>query len=328
MRKINPFKPNSPVGYSLFAGRDKQIKEVANGLYQTEKGNPYNFLITGNRGIGKTSFGKFIKGYAEGKIYLPPKSPNFICVSTILLKGTLIGGIVKSTIEELESQLLDLEPVRGYWKKFLDFVSRVNFMGSSYTKRQDETELIILIKDLAEQLCDASNRISNRKKNRKSGLLIIFDEVSEISDNIDIGFFFKVLTEYFDEQDGGKKISCILIGLPSLVRSVKQSNSSSSRVFNEIEIGPLSYDESRRSIVNGIYHANIANHGNNQIITMEDEVLNLICKIANGDPHLLQQLASSVFDFDNDWIISMSDLAGCSVYQHLSKLKCELPPVS
>jgi hypothetical protein len=52
MIKVNPFKPNSPVPPGMFAGRLDEIKALENGLFQTQKGNSSNFLITGERGIG------------------------------------------------------------------------------------------------------------------------------------------------------------------------------------------------------------------------------------------------------------------------------------
>ena len=54
MSKINPFKPNNPAPTGMFAGRYKEIKTLDNGLRQTKHSQCANFLITGERGIGKS----------------------------------------------------------------------------------------------------------------------------------------------------------------------------------------------------------------------------------------------------------------------------------
>ena len=66
MKRINPFKPNSPVPTAMFAGRYDEIKELETGLFQTQKGYSSNFLITGERGIGKSSLMMLLKYVADG----------------------------------------------------------------------------------------------------------------------------------------------------------------------------------------------------------------------------------------------------------------------
>ena len=64
--KINPYKPNSPISPGMFAGRIDEIKELEKGLFQTKNGQSSNFLITGERGIGKSSLLNLIKPTAKG----------------------------------------------------------------------------------------------------------------------------------------------------------------------------------------------------------------------------------------------------------------------
>lgn len=54
MPKVNPFKPNDPVPTAMFAGRYDELIALEKGLYQTKHGQNSNFLITGERGIGKS----------------------------------------------------------------------------------------------------------------------------------------------------------------------------------------------------------------------------------------------------------------------------------
>ena len=53
--KFNPFMPDKPVHIAMFVGRLGELKKLESVLSQTRLGNPKNFLITGERGIGKSS---------------------------------------------------------------------------------------------------------------------------------------------------------------------------------------------------------------------------------------------------------------------------------
>ena len=84
MVKINPFKPNSPVSTGMFAGRLTEIITLEKGLHQTKNNNPINFLITGERGIGKSSLLTYIKFLANGEI----KSPDYNLFNFLTIRAT------------------------------------------------------------------------------------------------------------------------------------------------------------------------------------------------------------------------------------------------
>jgi hypothetical protein len=55
MAKYNPFRPNSIVTTGMFCGRFDEMKAAEQSLFQTKHENPKHFLISGERGIGKSS---------------------------------------------------------------------------------------------------------------------------------------------------------------------------------------------------------------------------------------------------------------------------------
>lgn len=68
MPKINPFKPTSPAPIGMFAGRVDEVIELEKALFQTKNNQPMNFMITGDRGIGKSSLLLFMKHVSCGSI--------------------------------------------------------------------------------------------------------------------------------------------------------------------------------------------------------------------------------------------------------------------
>ena len=65
----NPFSPRSPINSpEKFAGRKQEIKTGAIGLV-----NNNNILVTGPRGIGKSSYANQLLYIAQGEVYLLEK---------------------------------------------------------------------------------------------------------------------------------------------------------------------------------------------------------------------------------------------------------------
>src|SRR6266446_10686947 len=66
--KFNPFRPNNIVVPGMFAGRLDEVQCLERVLHQTKCGNPEHFLITGERGIGKSSLLFYMQCIADGSI--------------------------------------------------------------------------------------------------------------------------------------------------------------------------------------------------------------------------------------------------------------------
>jgi Holliday junction resolvasome RuvABC ATP-dependent DNA helicase subunit len=61
----NPFTPNSPIDPQHFAGRIDEVIKIQAALNQTRHGKTQHILLTGERGIGKTSLGLYARYIAQ-----------------------------------------------------------------------------------------------------------------------------------------------------------------------------------------------------------------------------------------------------------------------
>ena len=64
--KANPFNTGEPVKeFDLFAGRSDELRDMVEALYQVGNSKPKHKLVTGPRGVGKSSFINQIQSLAK-----------------------------------------------------------------------------------------------------------------------------------------------------------------------------------------------------------------------------------------------------------------------
>ena len=65
----SPFEPGHPVSPDKFKGRKKDINKISRYLPKVKnQGVPFHFFITGKRGMGKTSFVKYLANEIRSKL--------------------------------------------------------------------------------------------------------------------------------------------------------------------------------------------------------------------------------------------------------------------
>ena len=106
----SPFTPGSPAPVELFAGRIKQIQEVDNYLKQTASGRQENVFLTGDRGIGKSSFASIMRRMA---------GVNHEMVGI----HVFLGGV--TTLEELVRRILEELVAVGWDKPWYNRISEI-----------------------------------------------------------------------------------------------------------------------------------------------------------------------------------------------------------
>ena len=167
----SPFCTNRPVSPEMFKGRHENVRDVLKYIPTViNQGRLYHFFITGKRGMGKTSFVKYVAKITEYKYNMFPVYSNN--------KRT-------NTIDELITKLLD--KLFMEFKKTNKMIEFINFFFSRFEgtgiKSADFTfeqhpEIAVNVKynfiEFLKDLCD----------NLKSydGLFIIIDDVNGLSE--------------------------------------------------------------------------------------------------------------------------------------------------
>jgi len=307
IRKVNPFQPNSPVHPGMFVGRIEEVIKLESILLQLCKGGkPVNFIITGERGIGKTSLLKFLTWEAQGDIPVEKEKLSFLVVFTDISSSTSQIDLVKKIELGLREKLHQDKDVAEICKEIGDFITRFESDIIRYNKKDNLTSDEVYLEEysyklarLVEKLCGGSG-----KKGKYDGLLLLIDEADNSTKELKLGSFFKLFLERLQRQNC-EKIIIGLAGLPDLLSILKESHPSSPRLFEPIKLNRLSTEEVNR-VVDGCLED--AKKKNDHEISITKGALNWLVRFSEGFPHFIQQYGYSAFAYDKDWIIDEKDV--------------------
>lgn len=302
MFRYNPFKPNSIAGPAMFAGRGDEIKTLDQALFQIKHGNPWHFLIHGERGIGKSSLLFCIDLVAKGKIqawYGTEPRFNFITVSIELAPGDSLSSIVTKIGSSFSRSLDERESIKSAAKGVWEFVTRWEVMGVKYAS--DDRPDSALIEDLTDSIARAMERL----KGKVDGTLVLIDEADQAPVTAHLGEFIKIFTERMTK----KQCDNVGVGVsgisPTVLQRLKRSHESSPRVLNHLLLEPLLMEERLEIIEKGIAEANEKSEHDTAISA---DAADWIARFSEGYPHFIQQYAYSAFETDTDFQIDIKDV--------------------
>lgn len=309
MPKINPFKPNHPVSPGMFAGRLEEIRDLEKGLWQTKNGYPSNFLVTGERGIGKSSLLQLIKYISQGDIESSYGMKfDFVAVQLVISDRTDLFSSVKLIDRILKRELGKIEKVKTFLDSTWEFVQRIKIMDSGIESSKQNSELDIIIDDFAYSLAQTCKRITGKQDEAKckDGIVFFIDEADNACENLHLGYLVKAVTELLVQYEC-HNVMFIVAGLPVVIDKLSASHPSSIRIFNHLIIKELSPEDRQYVVESGIKEGN---NINDEITTITNEAKTLISTLSEGYPHFIQQFSYSAFDYNSDGEISKDDVTG------------------
>ena len=307
--KINPFEPFAPVNPGSFVGRLADLHRLKSALIQTSASKPVNFMITGERGIGKTSLLNYLKYAAEGRIQIEDAKLSFIVIDTDVNEDTTPLGLISKIQLGLENALGHHEAGRDFLKKAWSFLQRVEAGGikiDSAKMASDE----LLLDQFAYSLAETTARICSDSEGttlwntKADGVLILIDEADNGGKSLQLGSFFKLLGERLQRR-GCARVMFGLAGLPELRKVLHNSHPSSLRMFDEIALNRLEESE-----INAVVDICLeeANEKNPKPTAITDDGRKSLVLLSEGYPHFIQQFGYSSFAADTDDLIDRNDV--------------------
>ncbi len=309
MAKINPFAPNSPVHSGMFVGRVAELRKLESCLAQTKAGSPSNFMLTGERGIGKSSLLNYIKDVAEGMEGIEETKVSFLVIDTDVDPSTTQLGLVEKIRLGLDRALGKTEKGIDFLKQSWEFLKRVEAGGFKLREPGQVSTDERLLEEFSYSLAGVVERVCGEGDSsvfgaRFDGVLVLVDEADNASPQLSLGSFFKLLTERLQRR-GCAHVAFGIAGLPELRNVLAASHPSSLRLFQELVLGRLSMDEAKRVIDMGLTKANKANEVKT---TITNDARDHLAYYSEGYPHFIQQFAFSAFAADQDNEIDAEDV--------------------
>jgi hypothetical protein len=302
MPKYNPFRPNSMVTPGMFAGRYNEMATIERGLFQTKHSNPKHFLVSGERGIGKSSLFLYVDGVAKGALQtFDDTTLNFLVLTVDLVGSTTYEDIVSGIANEFKAEVARRQKIKEFAKKAWEFITDWKVMGVEYKKeRQGKGDDVALI----DSLCDGISDFLKAVDDQVDGLLILIDEADRPAVEAKLGEFCKLFTEKLTKL-GCDRVCLGLAGLPSLIANLRASHDSAPRLFDALSLEPLESSESETVVRRGLSEAE---EKNKQKTEIDEEALAAIVRLSEGYPHFIQQFSYSAFDEDSDDRITVEDV--------------------
>ena len=233
----SPFYPGVIVSTDSFTGREEELKmfersvaDVVNG------GHVRGVLITGERGVGKSSFSEYVANLYTNKVYM--NKPLYSLSVNIDSSHTFEDFI-------LEIQLALLEKMReqlGIWKKLgkvlysgLGKIGGVGALGVNvrFSLSEEDKKLLVSSWHLEQSLIEYTRSII--KEESGGGLMIILDNINGVVNDDRFPDYLKGLLETISKA---RDVPFLLVinALPSTWNVVAKKQPSAPRSYRRIEL--------------------------------------------------------------------------------------------
>jgi cold shock CspA family protein len=292
--KPNPFTPQQPAtDPNKFAGRDTAIHNAIDCLF-----NHKNLLITGERGIGKSSLAFQLSYLAGGekslierlKIDTDGYEFEYLCPSHRCIPGHNLINIIESLVISAAKELgIEL----SYDKIITELGVNLKFIKASHKIEEENkpsTELITFFVDSIE-------RIYSKAGNRFNGILFLIDEIDCLEQKDNLAAFLKAAIETLHFRNY-TNISFLLAGVTGTLTDMLLQHKSFSRLFENLELRKMSESELAEIISRCLESTSVS---------MEPTVKDETIKLSDRFPEPIHLLGYHSFRLDTDQNIDRKD---------------------
>lgn len=294
----------------MFVGRLAEIEALEQALRQTQAGQPHHVMVTGERGIGKTSLLSYMKWLARGELKTSDDHFSFLVVDTDIEKSTTPEIFARRMERALSHEIGKDDPAREFIKKTWGFLSRVEAGGVSLREASSGVQTDDLVDELAYSLASTAKRVCRETnagaggRDGYDGILIFIDEADSAGSQMQLGAMLKMITERLQKREC-TSIMFVLAGLQNLPGIIRESHPSALRIFDEIILRRLTNPEVGYVIDRCMEEANEKNEMKTGVLP---EARERLIALAEGYPHFIQQFGYSAFDADSDGAIDSQDV--------------------
>lgn len=296
-RFIDPFTPNRPIDDpDRFFGRVDPVNEMIDSLFQVKNSNPKHTIVTGDRGVGKSSL--------LNQVHLSAIGDNRLTDRLKIDRGAdkfdflTVWHDVDATQSAFDLANAVLSKFESSFRKFISgFTLEIDLAGFGRLGRDKQNS--VNITQLIDEFVERIKKIdSEANKNKKHGVLVFIDELDRIRPDSMISSFFKLTCERM-ARDGLKKVGFICAGITGAVQKLEEEHASILRTFRDVPLPRFEEQEVAQILIDGFTNASHKLQMNNFAERAWD--------VTVGLPEPVHLLGSEMLSVDTDGALTDDD---------------------
>ncbi len=276
LRDYSPFTPGHPLPPSLFAGRQAEVEALLESCrHAKHTGRVGRSYIEGERGIGKSSLAALVRELADRELHM-------------LTAHVHLGGArnLDEMARRIFKDLAEASQNRPWHAKLTKALgSRLKSVGLFGTRVEfhaTKEELTALWQNLAAEL----RGLLELLKDQREGVLLILDDINGLADTPEFADWIKSFVDGVATSGAPLPLHLVLVSLPERRQQIVEHNPSLNRVFQVIEIKPLSDEDTRQFVLGALESVDMH---------IDEEALRLLVRFSGGYPAILQEVADAAF---------------------------------
>lgn len=301
-RFIDPFTPDLPIDApDRFSGRKAQMDSVVDSLFQLSNNQPRHTIITGDRGIGKSSVLTQVKNIAEGEMDLINRLDidpgvdkfDFICAWHDCSTDQNPSILASRILQQLENRVKSV---------FNGLKLELNVAGILKVGGKDSS--VATISEISERFCSDLATVSNQTKGKgKLGVILFFDELDRVKTDSGIATFFKLSAEKLS-RDKVKNIAFFAAGITGAIQNLEEEHGSIYRTFKDVPLPKLEEAEVNEILEAGFKAVNC---------TYDAAVTKSVFGMSAGYPEPVHLLGSQLLNSDSDDHLDADDFENAKI---------------
>lgn len=296
-RFVDPFTPNRPIDDpNRFFGRAEPVNEMIDSLFQVKNANPKHTIVTGDRGVGKSSLLMQVHLTATGDNRLTDRlgidrgveQYNFLTVWHDVDATQSVFDLANAVLSKFETSFRKF--VSGF-KLEIDLAG----FGKLGHDKQNPTNISQLIDGFVSRLSTIDQEV---QKAGKDGILIFIDELDRIRPDSLISSFFKLTCERL-ARDGLRRVAFVCAGITGAVQKLEEEHASILRTFRDVPLPRFEKNEVLQILSDGF---DKAKH-QIKVSSLDSRAW----EVTVGLPEPIHLLGSEMLSVDSDGILSDDD---------------------
>ncbi len=284
----SPFFPGHPVPPDFFAGRKAEVERILRAIKEVEHGKQKMIFLSGEYGIGKSSFAGIAKLIAE-------KSHNLFGIHVLLSGAETIDDISERTLQTVirspsyQPKLSD--KMRDMLAKYIGNQTVAGVTLNFANIKADAPSISQGYLPFLEQVLDKI------KDSGIKGIFLILDDLNGITKNPQFAFFIKNLV---DSNALNKNVPLLLMlcGTGERRMEMIRNYQPIDRIFEIVNLESMKDSDSYEFFKTSFESVNYP---------IDDEALKILCKFSAGFPKAMHIIGDRTYWIDKDGKIDIED---------------------